>query len=141
MKNLFAVLITVLLLVLSGCVSSSQTDTQSTSQNSTEDRREVTGRNDWSGYIQGQPMAGSKFNKLEIGMGSKEVMDITGPPTDQATYISGKAFIPFYFGSGQSQACFYYKNMGRLVFASDAGFGGNMFLVGIEYDAGERGYQ
>ncbi len=136
MKNISTVLIIAILLALSGCVTSNQTNTQTT----TDDKREVTGRNDWSGYIQGKPTPDSKFNKLEIGMGNKEVMDLMGPPTDQSINATGKAYNPFYFGSGKLESWFYYKNVGRLLFASNAG-GANMFLIGIEYDVNEDGYQ
>ena len=136
MKNASTVLIIAILIALSGCVTSNQKNTQTT----TDDKREVVGRNDWSGYIQGKPTPDSKFNKLEIGMGSKEVMDLIGLPTDQGTNVSGKAFIPFYHGSGKVETWFHYKNVGRLLFASNAG-GANMFLIGIEYDKNESGYQ
>ncbi len=131
-----AVLIIAILIALSGCVTSNQTNTQAT----TDDKREVIGRNDWSGYIQGQPTPDSKFKKLEIGMGSKEVMDLLGPPTDQSVNVTGKIYIPFYHGSGKMETWFYYKNVGRLLFASQAN-SANMFLIGIEYDVNEDGYQ
>jgi len=43
------------------------------------------------------------------------VTDIAGPPTDQGAYITGKAFIPFYFGSEFGIALsLVYKGEGRL---------------------------
>src|SRR5438874_12253227 len=51
------------------------------------------------GEIVGTPAKNSTFTKLELGMGMKQVMDLIGPPTDQGAYVTGKAFIPFYFGS------------------------------------------
>ena len=61
--------------------------------------QKVKGINDYEGEITGNPAPGSKFSQLKIGMGFRQVQDIAGPPTDQGAYITGKAFIPFYFGS------------------------------------------
>ncbi|MBK4735083.1 hypothetical protein [Noviherbaspirillum pedocola] len=103
-------------------------------------RREVKGVNDWSGYIEGTPAPGSKFGKLQIGMGQKEVMDLVGTPNDQQAHVTGKAWIPFYFGSGKYETYLYYKGQGRLLFAGNAGFSTGSALIGIENDAAERGY-
>ena len=61
--------------------------------------RQVKGINDWEGEITGKPAPNSTFTKLQIGMPIKQVTDIVGPPTDSGAYVSGKAWIPFYFGS------------------------------------------
>lgn len=103
-------------------------------------RREVKGINDWTGYVEGEAARASKFSKLQIGMGTKEVTDLIGPPTDQRSHVTGKAWIPFYFGSGSHETYFYYKGVGRLLFAGDAGFSTGSGLIGIEHDAGEGGY-
>lgn len=89
----------------------------------------------------GKPVANSKFNKLKIGMGQKEVTDIAGAPTDQSMHVTGKAWIPFYVGSGKQEVWLYYKGVGRLVFADNAGYTTDTGLIGIEHDAGERGYK
>lgn len=103
-------------------------------------RREVKGINDWSGYIEGVPAAGSRFNKLQIGMGLKQVTDLIGAPTDQQSHVTGKAWIPFYYGSGTHETHLYYKGVGRLVFAGGAGFSSSLNLIGIEHDSNEGGY-
>jgi len=104
-------------------------------------KREVKGMNDWTGYIQGTPAPNSRFSNLKIGMGQKEAMDIAGPPTDQGAHITGKAFIPFYMGSGSVETWLHYKGIGRLLFASNGGFSSSTGLIGIEHDANERGYR
>lgn len=104
-------------------------------------KREVKGMNDWTGYIQGTPAPNSRFANLKIGMGQKEAMDIAGPPTDQGAHITGKAFIPFYMGSGSVETWLHYKGVGRLLFASNGGFSSSTGLIGIEHDANERGYR
>jgi outer membrane protein assembly factor BamE (lipoprotein component of BamABCDE complex) len=64
-----------------------------------KDTETVKGINDWEGEISGKPAPGSKFTKLRIGMSMKQVTDLVGQPTDQGTYITGKAWIPYYYGS------------------------------------------
>jgi hypothetical protein len=105
----------------------------------------VKGKDDWEGEITGIPAAGSKFTKLQIGMGAREVMDLAGQPTDQGAYITAKAFIPWYFGSDKHRHEMVYKGMGRLIFASGGGFGwggssgGN--LIWIIHNSSEPGYR
>lgn len=104
-------------------------------------KREVKGINDWTGYVQGTPASNSKFANLKIGMGQREAMDIAGPPTDTGSHVTGKAFIPFYMGSGSVETWLHYKGVGRLLFASNGGFSSTTGLIGIEHDASERGYK
>jgi hypothetical protein len=77
------------------------------------------------GEITGKPAAGSKFGKLKIGMTMKQVTSLIGQPSDQGAYITGKAFIPFYYGGDRHRYEAVYKSTGRLVFAGESGWGGN----------------
>jgi hypothetical protein len=105
----------------------------------------VKGKDDWEGEITGIAAPSSKFNKLQIGMGMREAMDIAGPPTDQGAYVTAKAWIPWYFGSDKHRQELVYKGMGRLIFASGGGWGwggssgGN--LVWIIHNSNEPGYR
>jgi len=105
--------------------------------------RKVKGLEDWEGEITGKSAPNSKFNKLQIGMGMKQSMDLAGTPTDQGAYISGKAFIPFYFGSDRYRYELVYKGMGRLIFAGGSGFyqGGGGHLIWIIHNPTEGGYR
>lgn len=94
------------------------------------------------GEIIGTPAKNSRFTQLEIGMGMRQVMDLIGPPTDQGAYITGKAFIPFYFGSDRYRHELAYKGQGRLVFAG--GGRGNLGvgrLIRITHNENESGYR
>src|SRR3546814_19416587 len=62
---------------------------------------EVVGINDYEGEITGIPAPDSKFTELKIGMPMKQVTDLIGEPTDQGAYVTGKAFIPFFFGGAK----------------------------------------
>ncbi len=104
--------------------------------------RKVKGVGDWEGEITGVPAPGSKFGQLQIGMGMQQAKDLVGQPTDQGGYVTGKAFIPWYFGAGKYRHELVYKGMGRLIFASPSSFdfaSGN--LVWIIHSAAETGYR
>lgn len=101
----------------------------------------VKGINDWQGEISGVPSAGSRFTKLKIGMAQKQVTDLIGEPTDQGAYVTGKAFIPFYFGSDRSRWEMAYKGQGRLIFSNQSGFGTGFYLTWIIHNASEPGYR
>lgn len=101
---------------------------------------EVVGVNDYEGEITGKPAPGSKFTELKIGMPMKQVTDLIGEPTDQGAYVTGKAFIPFFFGGDQYRYEMAYKGQGRLVFAGKSmGTGGN--LIWIIHNANDSGYR
>ena len=103
--------------------------------------QKVKGIEDWEGEITGRPAPGTKFNQLKIGMSAKQVMDIVGQPTDQGAYVTGKAFIPFYFGSDRYRYEMAYKGQGRLIFAGSSGFDSNAHLIWIIHAASDTGYR
>jgi len=84
--------------------------------------------------------AGSKLAQVQVGMTKKQVTDILGSPTDETSYSSGKAWIPFYFGNDVRRTSFYYKGIGRVVFADGNAFGGGASeVVRVDYDPAESG--
>lgn len=104
--------------------------------------QKVKGLNDWEGEITGKPAPGSKFTKLQIGMSMRQVTDLVGRPTDEGAYMTGKAWIPFYFGSDRHRYEMVYKGQGRLIFAGGSlgdYTGGN--LIWIIHNASEGGYR
>jgi hypothetical protein len=104
--------------------------------------RTVKGLNGYEGEITGNPTRNSRFNRLQIGMSARQVTDIAGQPTDQGAYVTGKAFIPFYFGGDRHRYEMTYKGQGRLVFAGGGMgdySGGN--LIWIIHNSNESGYR
>jgi hypothetical protein len=102
----------------------------------------VKGLGGWEGEITGKPAPGGKFSKLQIGMSMRQAVDLVGQPTDQGAYITGKAWIPFYFGSDRHRYEMVFKNQGRLIFAGGSlgdFTGGN--LVWIIHNPKEGGYR
>jgi hypothetical protein len=109
---------------------------------SPNDTRTVKGINGWEGEISGKPTRGSKFTKLQIGMSMKQVVDLIGQPTDQGTYETGKAWIPYYYGSDRYRYELVYKRHGRLIFAGgSSGDSSSGNLISIIHNAQESGYR
>ncbi len=85
--------------------------------------------------------ATSKFAKIQLGWSLKRVQDTIGEPTEMRDYATGKAFIPFYFGSDSYRMEGLYKGEGRIIYAGGAGISAQGFTVHkIIYDANESGY-
>jgi len=150
MSNRFAYLAVVIVVtfVLMGCQTlqkSGNINSAAPSVTAAEmptDTQKVKGINDWEGEISGKPAPDSPFTKLQIGMGMKQVTDLIGQPTDQGSYVTGKAWIPFYFGSDKYRHEMVYKGLGRLIFAGGATFSaGNLNLIMIIHNAQEGGYR
>lgn len=51
----------------------------------------------------------SPLAHVHEGMGMTAVTQLTGPPTDTCSHITGKAFIPFYFGNDKYVTELHYK--------------------------------
>jgi len=91
--------------------------------------------------IVGDIPPGSPFSKIALGMPMKQVFDLIGEPTDSRAYVTGKAFIPFYFGSDTTRFDALYKGQGRITFAGASGLTGSSGKVyRIVYDPTEDGY-
>jgi hypothetical protein len=102
--------------------------------------QKVKGLDDWEGEITGKPVPGSKFTQLKIGMSANQAISLIGAPTEQGAYITGKAWIPFYFGSDKYRYELTYKGQGRLIFASSPGYMlGETHLIWIIHSANETG--
>ena len=91
--------------------------------------------------IVGTIVPGSPFSKIKIGMGMRQVQDLIGVPNDQNHYVTGKAWIPWYFGDDRSRIETFYKGQGRLTFTGGGRVGAGGELIRIEVDATEDGYK
>lgn len=83
---------------------------------------------------------GAPFSKLTIGMSPKQVHDLIGEPTDTLNRMTGKAFIPYYFGRDVMRLEELYKGQGRLIFTGSGMGGENFHVYQIVYDPHEDGY-
>ncbi len=84
------------------------------------------------------PPPGSALAKIQVGMSDAEVRKILGDPDNANGYITGKQFIPFYYGGDTMRTDWLYKGKGRVVFSRNR-WSGNMQVVRVDYNPNETG--
>lgn len=120
------ILVGLLALTLGGCAAKSGTAAAPAASGAT-----VTGA---------QVPANSPLAKIQLGMSKKQVKELVGNPSDENSYATGKVWIPFYFGNDARRTSYYYKGMGRVVFADGNAFGaGGNEVIRVDYDPSETG--
>lgn len=82
------------------------------------------------------PPAGSPFSKLVMRSSEFDVRKILGEPDDTTSYMTGKIFIPFYFGTDAFRTDWLYEGQGRLVFSRGA-WGDQFKLIDIKPNPNE----
>jgi hypothetical protein len=85
--------------------------------------------------------ADSPFAKIKPGMGMAEVYALIGQPTDTSHHITGKQFIPYYYGGDTHRTEAIYKGLGRIVFSPRHAFTSDMEVIEVNYNPDERGFQ
>lgn len=128
----------VAILVLAGCDAQPTVPQPVTAQNNVQKVKSPDGKIE--GVIEGTPAPGSRFARLQIGMGQRQAEELVGPPTDTDSHITGKQFIPFYFGGDSHRVVGFYRNQGRLEFAPSHFAGTANRLVKIVHNPAESGY-
>ncbi len=88
----------------------------------------------FEGEIHGNIPAGSKWAKLQIGMHQSEVERILGATPNIRGYVTGKAFIPFYFGTDSHRYEAVYAGQGSVAYTGGGMGGGQGVLMMINYD-------
>lgn len=83
-----------------------------------------------------EPPAGSSLARVEVGMTDAQVRKILGEPDNSNAYMTGKAWIPFYYGPDTHRTDWMYKGQGRVVFSRNRWSGG-LKVVNVLYSAGE----
>ncbi len=81
---------------------------------------------------------GSKLARVTNGMTEAQVVEILGAPTSQQNYMTGKAWIPYYYGSDTSRLDYRYKGVGIVVFSRNRYSGGTK-VIRVDYDPSEDG--
>ena len=94
----------------------------------------------FDGEMVGTPRPGSKFSRVRIGMGERQVEDLIGRPNDTDAHITGKQFIPFYFGGDTHRMEAFYKGEGILTFSPEHFAGQANTLIKITVNPSETGY-
>jgi hypothetical protein len=93
----------------------------------------------FEGEMYGVPASNSKFAKLRIGMKQREVEGLIGRPDDEDSHITGKAFIPFFFGGDTHRLEAFYKGEGQLTYSPEHWGGNPNVLIRIAVDPSESG--
>lgn len=82
------------------------------------------------------PPADSKFAEIKKDDSEYDVRKILGEPDDANAYMTGKAWIPFYFGSDVARTDWFYTGQGRIVFSRNR-YTGALKVIKILYNADE----
>ena len=82
------------------------------------------------------PPADSPLATVELGMNDVQVRKILGDPDNANSYITGKSWIPFYYGTDTSRSDWMYKGMGRVVFSRNQ-YSGSLKVIRIDYNPNE----
>ena len=82
------------------------------------------------------PPADSPLAKVQLGMNDAQVRKILGDPDSSNSYMTGKSWIPFYFGADTTRSDWMYKGMGRVVFSRNQ-YSGSLKVIRIDYNPNE----
>ena len=83
-----------------------------------------------------EPAAGSPLSKVTVGMNDAEVRKVLGDPDNANAYMTGKAWIPFYYGPDTHRTDWMYKGKGRVVFSRNR-WSGALKVVRVMANANE----
>lgn len=84
------------------------------------------------------PAPGTPLARVTMGMTEAQVIEILGAPTSQQSYVTGKAFIPMYYGTDTSRMDYRYKGVGIVVFSRNQYSGGTK-VIRVDADPNEDG--
>ncbi len=85
------------------------------------------------------PTPGTPLARVATGMTEAQVIEILGAPTSQQNYVTGKAFIPMYYGTDTSRMDYRYKGVGIVVFSRNQYSGGTK-VIRVDADPNEDGF-
>lgn len=89
----------------------------------------------FDGEVYGNIPANSKWAQLKIGMHQSEVERILGVTPNIRAYVTGKAFIPFYYGTDRHRYEAVYAGQGSVAYTGGSFGGGQGVLMMINYDS------
>ncbi len=83
------------------------------------------------------PPTGHEFTKDELNMNDIDVRRILGDPEHSNAYITGKAWIPYYYGPDTARSDWMYTGEGRVVFSRNR-YSGALKVIRILYNPNEE---
>ena len=75
----------------------------------------------------------SPLSKIELGMSDTRVRKLIGDPDDSTSYQTGKAWIPFYYGTDVARTDWIFDGQGRVVFSINR-YSGQFKVINVMYD-------
>ncbi len=128
-KHKFSFLVVILLMLgLAGCGSTGES---TKSEESNEEAR-AKAEQDIIAAMAKIPKS-SPLSKIELGMSDTRVRKLVGNPDDAESYQTGKAWIPFYFGSDVARSDWVYYGEGRVVF-SISRYSSQLKVINVVYN-------
>jgi hypothetical protein len=82
------------------------------------------------------PPPGSPLAGVQIGSNDTDVRKIMGEPDRSNAYMTGKAWIPYYYGSDTSRTDWMYSGQGRVVFSRNR-YSGGLKVIKVLYNPNE----
>jgi len=131
-RVLTALLLTAVLAALGACASGSSGSSSSTGSTTASEPAATPAAK----TADVPPPAGHPFSKVTVGMNDTEVRKVLGEPDNANAYMTGKQFIPFYFGPDQSRTDWMYKGKGRIVFSRNS-YSGALKVIRVMYNPSE----
>ena len=82
--------------------------------------------------------ADSPFAKIKLDMSMDEVFALIGRPDDTSNHITGKAFMPYYYGGDTHRTEAIYKGQGRIIFCPRNHWTQSLGVMEIVYNPSEK---
>lgn len=135
-KPHFTLLITFMLLIgLSGCSMTGGSADSGDSDASNEAARAEAEKEIETAMA--KIPASSPLSKVELGMSDTRVRKLIGDPDDSTSYQTGKAWIPFYYGTDVARTDWLYDGQGRVVFSINR-YSGQFKVINVMYDPDQK---
>ncbi len=81
--------------------------------------------------------ADSSLAQVEKGMDDEQVRKIMGSPDGSRSYVTGKGFIPYYYGPDTRRTAWLYNGTGRVIFSRNQ-YTGGLKVINRIYDPETR---
>ncbi len=88
-----------------------------------------------AGYSAPPPSA--RIAGVKLDMNDIDVRKIMGEPDNANAYMTGKAWIPFYYGPDTARTDWMYKGQGRVVFSRNR-YSGGLKVIRVLYNPNEQ---
>src|SRR5262245_3963338 len=125
--------IPVALVALLGCAHRNSSSTTSSSSSSAQAQPQNPAQDSAQAASTTPIPKGHVFEKVKYDMTDAQVKQILGAPTSTQAYVSGKHFIPYYYGTEGSREAWSYKGKGQIVFSRNR-WNGNLTVIEVVYD-------